>query len=266
MKSQQSLGLVVEGNATSSSVLRLPSLSEELGPVKAGALRVARRISNFLRAGYAVSSYEALKPARMVLLRVPDASAPRIVDEICTSGLVLKDTAFVLCESCLSAGVLSPLKMSGAFTATLMPVETARKRWFVVEGQLTAVRQVRKFLERNDARAFELRAGTKPLYFAAQLFATALPVNLFMSAQQALRAAGISGNHLHELLEQMSCEMFKTFSNGMHLSWPAARTGCAPETCSEYFEDLREHYPQIAAMLDNQMALAVHFRNMTAGR
>ncbi len=257
MNVQGSLGLVVEGNATSSLVLRLPSISEELGPVKAGALRVARRLSNFLRAGYAVSSYDALKPARLIFLRIPDASAPRIVDEICASELALKGVAFVLCESCLSAAVLGPLQARGALTASLTPVQTTRKRWFVVEGQLTAVRQVRKFLERNDARAFELRPGAKPLYFAAQLLATALPMQLFLTAQQALRAAGISGNHLYELLEEMSFEMFRTFSNGVRLTWPAARTGCSPETCAEYFHHLRQHHPHIAAALDEQLTLAV---------
>ncbi len=264
MNSQRLLGLVVEGNATSSSVLRLPSISEELGPVKAGALRVARRLSNFLRAGYAVGSYDALKPARLIFLRLPDASTPRIVDEICASGMILKNVVFVLCESCLSAAVLSPLQMRGALTATLVPVQTPRKRWFVVEGQLTAVRQVRKFLERNDARAFELRPGAKPLYFASQLLATALPLQLLVSAQHALRSAGISGNPLYELLEEMSFEMFRTFSNGVRLTWPAARTGCSPETCAEYFDHLRAHHPNIATVLEEQLTLAVRFRDIKA--
>ena len=256
MSNQGSLGLVVEGNATSSLVLRLPAIAEELGPIKAGALRVARRLSNFLRAGYAVSSYDELKAARLIFLRIPDTSTSRVVDEICASGLGLKDIAFVLCESCMSAAVLTPLQARGAMTASLIPVQTPRKRWFVVEGQLTAVRQVRKFLERNDARAFELRPGSKPLYFAAQLLATALPLQLLTSAQQALRTAGVSGNPLHELLEEMSFEMFRTFSNGVRLTWPTARTGCSPETAHEYLGYIRAHHPQIAAVLDGHPMFA----------
>lgn len=256
MKNQRSLGLVVEGNATSSMVLRLHGLTADLGPIKAGSLRVARRLSNYLRAGYAVGTYEELQAARVVFLRIPDAAAPRIVEELCASDLTLKDISFVFCESCLSKNVLTPLQARGACTATLLPVQTLRRSWFVLEGQPLPVRQVKKLLEQYNARVFELRQGTRALYFAAQLLATALPVPLFITAQQALRAAGISGNHLHDLLEEMSIEVFRSFANGVRPSFPAARTGCSAETCEEYFNELGAAYPQISSVLCEQIALA----------
>jgi len=255
MKNQRSLGLVVEGNATSSLLLRLPGIVEHLGPVKAGALRVARRLSNFLRAGYAVSSYKDLQPARLIFLRVPDAILPRIVDELCASELTVKDTSFVLCESWLSTASLAPLQTRGALTATLVPVQTPRKIWFAVEGQLSAVRQVRRFLEDNDARTFELRPGTKPLYFAAQLLATSLPIHLYTAAQQALRSAGVKGNHLHELLEEMAFEMFRSFANGVRSPSLAARAGCTAETYEDYLEFVRVRQPQVAEVLDAELSL-----------
>jgi hypothetical protein len=256
MKSQRSLGLVIEGNVTASSILRLPTIVEDLGPVKAGALRVARRLSNYLRAGYAVSSYNDLQPAGLVFLRVPDAIVPRIVEEVCASELVFKDLAFVLCESWLSTAALAPLQTRGATTATLMPIQTMRKSWFVVEGQLGAVRQVRKFLQRNDARSFELRPGSKPLYFAAQLLATTLPTQLFAAAQQALRLAGIRGNYLQELLEDMSLEMFRSFSNGVRVTRYGVRSGFSPETYAEYLDYLHACHPQIASIIEEQLNLA----------
>ncbi len=264
MKNQRSLGLVVEGNATSSLVLRLNGLTEDLGPVKAGSLRVARRLSNYLRAGYAVGTYEELQSARLVFLRIPDAATPRIVGELCASELVLKDISFVLCETCSSKNVLAPLQTRGASTATLLPVQTHRRSWFVLEGQVTAVRQVKRLLEHYNARVFELRQGTRALYFAAQLLATALPVPLFIAAQQALRAAGISGNHLHDLLEEMSLEMFRSFANGVRPVLPAARTGCSPETCEEYFNELGLHYPQISSVLCEHIALATRRKRETS--
>jgi predicted short-subunit dehydrogenase-like oxidoreductase (DUF2520 family) len=256
MRSQQPLGLVVEGNATSSAVLRLRSLIEDLGPVKAGSLRVARRLSNYLRAGYAVDSYEDLQNVRMILLRVPDAAIPRIVDELCASELVWKDVAVVLCETCKAATSLIPLQQRGAFTATLLPVQSLRRSWFIIEGQAVAVRQLKRFLKRSDAGVFELRPGAKPLYFAAQLLATTLPAQLLTNAQQALRAAGISGNRLYDLLEEMSLEMFRSFANGVRYTFPGGRTGCSPDIWNEYFEYLRLQYPRLASVLDQQVALA----------
>lgn len=256
MKNQSSLGLVIEGNSTSSSVLRLPSLTQDLGPVKAGALRVSRRLSNYLRAGYAVSNYKELEGSRLILLRVPDSAVDRVVAELCASDLALKDLSFVLCESCLSATALTPLKMRGAWTATLLPVQSLRRNWFIVEGQVAAVRQVKRFLERNDARALELRPGGKPLYLAAQALATVLPVNLLASAQQALRAAGISGNHLHDLLEDMLFEMFRSFGNGVRSSIPGGRYACSPDLWGEYMHYLRAEHPRLAILIDGHTSPA----------
>jgi len=257
MRSQQPLGLVVEGKATSSAVLKLRSLTEDLGPVKAGSLRVARRLSNYLRAGYAVNSYEDLQNLRMILLRVPDAAIPRIVDELCASEVVWKDVTVVLCETYKAATALISLEKRGACTATLLPVQSLRRSWFVIEGQAAAVRQLKRFLKRSDAGVFELRPGAKPLYFAAQLLATALPAQLLMSAQQSLRAAGISGNHLYDLLEEMSLEMLRSFANGVRYTFPGGRTGCSPDIWNEYFEYLRVQYPRLAAVLDQQVASAI---------
>jgi predicted short-subunit dehydrogenase-like oxidoreductase (DUF2520 family) len=258
MKNQRSLGLVVEGNSTSSSVLRLPSLAEDLGPIKAGALRVSRRLSNYLRAGYAVNTYEDLQGTRMILLRVPDGAVERIVGELCQSELPLKDVGFVLCESCMSATVLEPLRLKGAWTASLYPIQSLRHSWFITEGHISAVRQLKRLLQRNNARAFDLRPGGKALYFAAQVLATTIPAQLYVTAQHALRDAGISGNHLHDLLEDMSLEMFRSFANGVRLAMPNVRMGCSTEVWNGYLEILRIQYPQVASVIDTQLEHTNH--------
>ena len=265
MKNQRSLGLVVEGNSTASAVLRLPDIGEGLGPIKAGALRVARRISNFLDAGYPIKTYEELQEARLVLLRVPDSAVVRIVDEICASELVLKEMAFAICDTYLEATVLKRLQDRGASIASVVSLQTVRQSWFVVEGQLAAVRQVRRLIERNDARAFELRSGTKPLYFAAQLLATVVPLHSFFVAQQALRGAGISGNLLRDLMEEMSLEMFRAFSNGARVSWPGLRSACSRETADEYLGLLRANYPEIAGVIEEHFRLALRGREESGG-
>ena len=263
--SQRSVGLVIEGNATSSVMLRLPGMAEELGPIKSGMPRSARRSSNFLRAGYPVANYEDLQGASMILLRLPDEDVPRVVGELCSSELVFKNLCFVLCESCLCSTELAELNRRGAWTATVMPVETPRKTWFVVEGHLTAVRHVRRLLQKNDARVFELRPGTKSLYFAAQLLAGVAPFRLLASAQQALRTSGISGNHLYDLLEEMIVEMFRNFSNGVRGNRAWNKNGCLSQTSEQYLKDLREHHPQIAGVLDAQIGLATSVEPETPG-
>ncbi len=256
MKKQSQLGLVIEGSATASAVLRASRLAVELGPVKAATVRVARRLSNVLKAGCAVEDYEDLQGASLVLLRMPDAAVSRIVDEICASELVLKDMSFVLCESWLTGDVLRPLAKQGASTATLMNLPTTQRDWFVVEGAPKAVRQVRRFLERSGVRSDELRAESKHLLFASQMMATAVTVPVLLSAQQALRTGGFSGNILSALLEQMTLKMLHDFLRGGRATWGGPLNECTPEISESHFQTLREKNPDIAAFVDEQIVLA----------
>ncbi len=181
MKKQLPLGLVLEGSSTHSAVLRLPNIADELGPVKSSAVRIARRFSNLIHGGYAITEYEELETARLVLLHVPDAAVPRIVHEICGSELMLNRLCFVLCETWLTADALEPLRQRGASVATLVRVPSMQRNWFVIEGQTTASRLTRRFIERQEGRAFEMKIGTKHLLLTAEVLATMLPVPLIGS-------------------------------------------------------------------------------------
>jgi hypothetical protein len=228
------LGLIVEGNSTRSAILGLPKVCDELGPVKSAALRVARRISNLLRAGYAIEAYEELQAAKLVLMKIPDSSVDRTVSELCASELMLEDLSFVLCESWMATDCLEPLRQRGASVATLVEIPCRNRNWFAIEGQPIAVRLSRRVLEGAGAKVFELRSNTKSLLFTAELATLALPVPYFAAAQRALRASGIAGNHLTLVLEEFGLEMLRTFlkSNRKAWGWPRAalsdRAGDSP--------------------------------------
>lgn len=249
-------GLIIEGNTTRSAVLQLPHIPETLGPVKSRAVRVAGRVRSLLKAGYPVPDYEGLQAARPILIRAPDAVVPRIVDELAQSELVFTGLSFVLCESWLRAEVLDPLKTRGASVATLVTFPKNDPRWFVVEGSKVAVRHVKRFIEVNEGRALELRPGSKHFYFAAVLFAAVVPVPLFVAAQQSLRAAGVPGNHLYTLLDEMAQHMFNDFSKGARVRWGGPLVECSAETVRAYFDALRRDDPQIAELLSEELSRA----------
>lgn len=259
MKSQLPAALVVEGNSTSAPVLKLPRIAGELGPIKSGSLRIARRVSNFLRAGYAVSTYEELQAARLVLLRIPDSSVQRIVAEICASELAFQDLAFVLCDTWLTSDALAPLRLRGCAVASVCKIPAGQHAtFFAVEGQASATRPLRRLLDRCDARPFELKPGTKELLFSAELLAAALPIPLFVAAQQALRACGFIGNPLSAVLEGNAQEMFRAFCAGARLTWGGPLTECSPEIAEEYLAALRKKLPEVAQVVDQQLPVARH--------
>jgi len=256
MKKQLRVGLVVEGNTTASPVLRLSCLATELGPIKSVALQVARRISNSLRAGYGVTEYKELDCARVILLKLPDAEAPRIVLELAESGLPLREMAFVLCESWLTTEALVPLARQGAQIASLVNAGPFVQNCFVVEGDTAAVRKTKRLLERGGARAIELRPGAKPLYFAANLLSTAIPIPVFQLAQHALRESGVSGNDLTILMSEWSELLGQRVRKGARATWGGPLVECSEDAANGHFRKLSVLDPSLAAALDQWLALA----------
>lgn len=256
MKNQLQFGLVAEGESRHSEILRLPRLSEDLGPVKSSSFGTARKLSNFLHAGYAVTEYEELQAARVVLLRVPDATLPRILSELCSAGLVLSNYSFVLCESWLTSEALAPLRQAGATVATIINVPTEDRKWFLMEGQQTAIRHLRPFIERNDARALEIRPGTKHLCFAAELLAIALPMPLLIASQQAMRGTGLTSHNLNTISEDMIQDMLRGFLKGARMTWGGPLIECSPEVAAAHFAALRSSHPEIAEMINHHLPYA----------
>jgi hypothetical protein len=117
---------------------------------------------------------------------------------------------------------------------------------------------MRRFIELNEARALELRPGTKQLYFAAVLLATTVPIPIFLAAQQALRGSGVSGNHLRTVLNELAQSMFKGFSKGARGFWGGPLTECSDQTARAHFEALRRTNPQLAELVTEELARARH--------
>lgn len=252
MKKQLPLGLVLEGSSSRSAVLRLPNIAEELGPIKCSAMRLARRFSNLIQGGYAVADYEELQSVQVVLLRVPDAAVPRIVDELCSSDLVLSRVSFVLCETWLSTDSLQRLRERGASVATLMRLPTVERNWFVLEGDTRASRSARRLIDRHDGRAFEIKAGSKHLLFAAELLTTLLPIPLFLAAQASLRSAGIAGNDIAALVDQMTSKAVREVIKGVRMPLGVNPPECSCGLGSQYLIALQQKEPALASFIQQE--------------
>jgi hypothetical protein len=252
MKKQLPLALVLEGSSSRSAILRLPNIAEEVGPIKCSAMRLARRFCNLLQGGYAVADYEELQSAQVVLLRIPDAAVPRIVDELCSSELVLDRLSFVLCETWLSTESLQGLGERGASIATLIRVPTMERNWFILEGQARVTRAVRRLIERHEGRAFEMKAGSKHLLFAAELLTTMLPIPLLLAAQSSLRTGGVSGSEIAALIDQMAGKAVREVIKGVRIPLSLSPPDCSCELQSRYTYELQEKQPALASFIQQE--------------
>lgn len=255
MKKPLRVGLVVEGNATRSVIVRLPRLPEFLGPVKATVPRVARRLSNFLRAGDVAHEYEELETASLILLRLPDKRLATVVDELAAAELNFKNISVVLCESWLTAESLAPIAARGASVASVQVLQ-GRRNWFLAEGQLGAIRAVRALLDYNDCRLIEIREGTKAKCFAAGVLAGALPMPLYLTAQHALRDAGLSGNNLAAVLEEIAMTLFRDFAKGARATWGGPLSEASGRATHQHLDWLQKNDPQLASTLNAYLDLA----------
>lgn len=258
MKKPQ-VGLVIEGNSTSSTLLRLPGFAAELGPIKARGLHVARRVSNFLKGGYPVHSHSDLESARTILIRAPDKFIGRTIEEISRADLNWSEHFFVLCETWAPTNVLQPLMSLGASVASLVQLPTARSITFAIEGDVGAVRQVKRLIERSDTHALEFRSNSKHLIFAAAVLCSAIPIPVLLMAQQALRDGGVSGNHLAALVEEMSSDMLMEFLKGARAKWGGPFASFPEANQQVYRNKLAETHPELSQTLDTLLECCKNF-------
>ena len=135
--------------------------------------------------------------AKLVLLRVPDAVLPRVIEELCASELVFPELSFVLCESWILTDALKPLEGARRFGGE--PGSGARRQAKKLRGGgRTHHGPASPASSGTRGRAHSGTSAQAPnrSIFAADLFASALPVPLLLTAQQALRDSGVTGNHL----------------------------------------------------------------------
>lgn len=192
MKKTRPAGLVGAGRLNASFLARLPGLVEHLGPIKAQNFRLSRRMANSLRAGVAVKTYEELNHCRLILIAVPGKILAPVVDELARSGIAWSDKSVVLCDALRESSELQPLSMRGAASASLAEIEGFEGSRYVAEGHRTALREIRRVVERGGGvKVFELRPSQKPLYSAGVSFATSLFMPLAEASFECLRKAGL---------------------------------------------------------------------------
>ena len=252
MRKQLPLGLVLEGSSSRSAILRLPHLAHELGPIKASSTRLARRFSNLVKGGYPVAGYEELQDAAVILIRVPDSDARRVVDELCSSELVLNRMSFVLCDTWLGTEALAPLRERGASVATLARLPAIERNWFAVEGQLRASRLIGRVIEKHEGRVFEMKMGTKHLLFAATMLINVLPLPLLAIAQHTLRSGGITGNDLAALLEGLAARTAREVTQRVRLPMAELPADCADDLAKRLMSALKCSRPALAAFIHEQ--------------
>ena len=198
----KTLGLVGAGKFVDSPLSRLLLTATRLGPVKAPSLRVASRIANTLRAGYAVRDYQQFEQCSLILIGVPDKLIETTVAELSSYPLTWTRKVVVLYSSNLSSEELKAVAAQGADVGSLTVIPGFEERWLLLEGEKPVELQIGKFMDLGSRRLTVIRPPMKPLLLAALACAGPLIIPQLIAAADSLQKAGVSSAQASAIVEK----------------------------------------------------------------
>ncbi|MGH9630429.1 MAG: hypothetical protein ACRD7E_19120, partial [Bryobacteraceae bacterium] len=219
MKKVRLVALVCAGPISRTGLARLPRLAGQLGPVKAGSLRVASRVVNSLGGGSPVESYEELANSRLILLSLPLAQLGKTEMELAASGLQWAEKSVALYDSPVESTELTRLRAAGASTASFGAVEGSQEKRYVVEGDPVAVRALKALIENDSTRMIELERGCKSQYLAGVTLTTTVFTPLIASAAACFRLAGLKPGQTEATLDALLLNTVRSYFKAGSRAW-----------------------------------------------
>ncbi len=205
------LALVGAGPVSRSFLVRLPWVTEQIGPVFSFSYRLASRIANSLRAGFPVADYGAFEDVRTFLICVPVRLLPRAVDQLLASPIDWRHRTVLVCDAEQDSRALAALAARGAATASLAPLEGFEANWLLLEGDRSALIAARRLLAHREVRLLELRPNRKAAYLAGIAFLGVLSIPTLSAANDCFRQAGLSPHLTAQLIERLSQRTLRGF-------------------------------------------------------
>jgi hypothetical protein len=252
------MGLIAAGGVNRAFLARMPVLLARISPVKAASFRVARRISNTLRAGEAVMNYAALAPCDVIWIAVPDAGLDRISREL-AAATPLTGKIAVLCGSTRDSFWPSPLLAGGARVATLNSVEESNERLFVAEGDPDAMRMLVRIIAAEKRKLIQLRAASKALYLSGVHLATFLLLPWIAASVESLRDAGLSRVEATRVASALGGRALRSYSKAGPKAWSPVAADRLRLSIARDLDTIRGVDPKLAALYADGVEQALRY-------
>jgi predicted short-subunit dehydrogenase-like oxidoreductase (DUF2520 family) len=166
------------------------------------------------------------------VLSVPDDMIEDVTKELASTTLDWSNKFVFHCSGLVSSLVLEPLRLKGALTASIHPVQSFPQKisdphvfqrlYFGIDAQNTSLQICKKIVSKLGGRYFILREKDKPLYHAALSIASNFFIVLIETAAFLLQQAGVDDDQAPEILFPL---LQKTLQNVKTFNIPAALTG-----------------------------------------
>lgn len=216
----------------------------------------ARRLADIVQAEPTEDVARSVAGADIVFLTVPDA-AIQDVCKLISHGEWLKPGSFVFHTSgALSSEVLTTARESGAYVASLHPLQSFASMeeglenlpgtFFVIEGDAQAIECGMHLVKQMGGRLLNISTETKPLYHAGACVASNFVVSVVRMAVELLQTIGVDADNAYEALTPL---VVGTFRNIQSLGVPQALTGPISrgdtETLSKHLDALNTYRSEL---------------------
>jgi len=258
MKSGPVMGLIGAGGVNRTFLARMPVLLARMGPVKAASFRVARRISNALRAGEAVVNYAALGKCDLIWIAVPDAGLDRVSRDL-AAATPLTGKIAVLCGSSRDSFWPGPLLAGGARVATLNCVQESNERLFVGEGDPDAMRALVRIIAAEKRKLIQLRAASKALYLSGVYLASHLLLPWIAAAVESLRNAGLSRVEATRVANALGGRALRAYSKAGLKAWSPVAGDRLRLSITRDLDTIRGVDPRLAALYADGVEQALRY-------
>lgn len=171
-----------------------------------------------------------------IILAVPDDAIETVAEELADSDIEWQDRLVFHCSGLLSTESLKPLKLRGAWVASLHPVQSFPQKkpdphafegiYFGLEGKGEALNLVKEITQQLGGKYVILEARNKPLYHTACSMASNSLATLLDTATELLAKAGLDDSTAHSVLfplVQGTLQNVKKFDAGTALTGPVVR-------------------------------------------
>jgi hypothetical protein len=210
-------GVLGAGAIAKGLIGRLPAKSRDLGPVAAVSLRVASRIANTLRAGYAVRSVEELNVAPTILFQAPPDQAPALLERLEAADIEWNGKSLIFCDCDDAPEVRARLQARGASTASARQFGIPGR--IATEGNgpaLTAAHQIARELK---LKAVEILPGSTDAFEAAVTLGRCAITPLIDSAAALFRRAGIRDSEAARIAAALIQQTASEYAHSGKQSW-----------------------------------------------
>lgn len=230
-------GILGAGAVGASLIGRLPSRARDVGPVCAASFRLASRIANTLRGGYAARSADDLNAIPAVLVHAPAENLDNLLELAEKAAIEWAGKALIFCNCAPGEEIRGRLEAKGASTAVIR--EFGLPARIVIEAKQGAALFTAQRMARDlNVKAVRISRKGRDLFNAAVTLGSGAITPLIDHAATLLREAGIRDVEAARLASSVFEQTAREYAHSGKQSW--AWYARQPDT-----EELKAHIARV---------------------